>query len=101
MERIYLSRRNLMMLLSKLDRARDGEITACSIIKYQNDKDVFVQSMDAIAVTAVEDSALYANRSAGPMHEADEVNYATSVYQKIMGEPDVHTRDAPAPDNAG
>lgn len=101
MERIYLSRRNLMMLLSKLDRVKDGEDSACTIIKYQNHDDPFTQTMDAVTVTALEDDALYLGRRAGPMNEADEVVYATSVLETIMSKPDVHTRDAPAPNSEG
>jgi len=33
MEQIYLTRRNLETLLSKLDRAKRGELTDCTIIK--------------------------------------------------------------------
>lgn len=86
-EQIYLSRRNLLTLLSKLDRQRDGETTACTVIKFRNEKDPFTQSMDSIAVTAVEDDVYYANRNAGPMHPNDEVAMATSIYAKIMGLP--------------
>jgi hypothetical protein len=82
-ERIYLSRRNLLALLSKLDRAAAGDATAKTIIKYRNPKDPFVQTMDAIAVTAVEDKDYYVDRTPGVMHPADE--------------PDVGTRDAPPP----
>lgn len=85
-EQIYLSRRNLLALLSKLDRKAGGEATSCTIVKYHNPKDPFTQSMDSIAVTAVEDEDLYTNRNAGIMHPSD-----TS---------DVHTRVAPTPDNA-
>lgn len=85
-EQIYLSRRNLLTLLSKLDRKAAGESTACTIVKYHNPKDPFTQSMDSVVVTAVEDEDLYVNRSAGAMHPSDT--------------PDVHTRDAPTPDNA-
>ena len=82
-EQIYLSRRNLLTLLSKLDRAKSGDATAKTIVKYMNPKDPFVQTMDSIAVTAVEDEDYYVDRTPGVMHPADE--------------PDVGTRDAPAP----
>ena len=37
MEIIYLSRRNLQVLLSKLDRKKAGETSACTLIKYKVD----------------------------------------------------------------
>ena len=83
-EQIYLSRRNLLTLLSKLDRAKSGDATAKTIVKYMNPKDPFVQTMDSIAVTAVEDEDYYIDRTPGVMHPADE--------------PDVGTRDAPPPE---
>ena len=84
-ERIYLSRRNLLVLLSKLDRKADGDETACTIIKYQNKNDPFVQTMDSIRVTAVEDDDYYVDRCAGRMNPLDE--------------PDVHTLDARTPED--
>lgn len=83
-EQIYLSRRNLLMLLSKLDRKAAGESTACTVIKYKNPADPFIQSMDCISVTAVEDDEYYANRNAGPMHPNDEVAVATKVIGQAM-----------------
>ena len=83
-EQIYLSRRNLMMLLSKLDRQAAGESTSCTVIKYQNKSDPYVQSMDAIAVTAIEDDKFYANRNPGAMHPNDEVAVATKLYGDLM-----------------
>lgn len=86
-EQIYLSRRNLLTLLSKLDRQRDGESTACTVIKFRNEADPYIQSMDTIAVTAVEDDVYYAKRNAGPMHPDDEVAIATRLYSQAMGLP--------------
>lgn len=58
--------------------------------------DQFVQTMDAIAVTAIENEDYYTKRSAGPMHPADEVAVATKMYGDAMGiKSDVCTRDAP------
>lgn len=82
-ERIFLSRRNLLALLSKLDRKAEGDNTACTIVKYQNPSDPFVQTMDSIAVTAVEDKDYYTTRNAGIMDPRDV--------------PDVGTSDAPPP----
>lgn len=69
---VFLSRRNLLALLSKLDRQENGEGTACSIIKFQNPLDEHQQSMKEIKVTAISDSVAYGNRIAGAMHLADE-----------------------------
>jgi hypothetical protein len=71
-EQIFLSRRHLLVLLSKLDRKAKGDDTACTIIKYRNKDDPFVQTMDSIAVTAVEDADYYVNRTPGEMHPKDE-----------------------------
>ncbi len=73
MDKIYLSRRNLLALLSKLDRNQVAEVSACTIIKYRGDGP-FRQSMDSCMVTAVEDDEYYSNegRPAGAMHPADE-----------------------------
>ena len=70
---IYLSRRNLLALLSKLDRAEAGEETACTIIKYQAISNRYAQSMDECYVVAIEDEEYYGaqKRSAGTMHLKD------------------------------
>lgn len=74
--KIYLSRRNLMALLSKLDRDAAGESTYCSIIKYQQLSPHYKQTMKVIMVTAVQDEDYYTDqaRSAGEMHPDDEKN---------------------------
>ena len=74
MNRIYLSRRNLEILLSKLNRQLNGEITACTIIKLKNKEDPpqYQQTMNEIAVTAVENDMLYTNRNPGAMLAVDE-----------------------------
>jgi hypothetical protein len=72
MQQVYLSRRNLLTLLSKLDRvALHGDSSACTIIKQDTVHPVYPCS-DVIAVTAVEDKDYYTDRMAGPMHPADE-----------------------------
>ena len=65
METVYLSRRNLLTLLSKLDRRALGEETKCTLIKHQNVGAPFCQSMIEISVTAVEDTEYYTKRSPG------------------------------------
>jgi hypothetical protein len=69
--RVYLSRRNLEALLSKLDRKAKGEDTACTIIKSDNKHPVYPQSMSEIMVVAVEDSDYYVDRPAGEMWPTD------------------------------
>lgn len=76
---IYLSRRNLEALLSKLDRLEVGEETACAIIKVQGGTEEYKQTMKSIKVIAVPDDLYYAamNRPAGMMHPADELRLST------------------------
>ena len=69
---LYLSRRNLLALLSKLDRQEAGDETACAIIKYSNPTVPYCNTIDQVVVTAVADEEFYANRSPGAMHPADE-----------------------------
>lgn len=71
---LFLSRRNLEVLLSKLDRKAAGEETLCTIFKVQNDKPRYRQTMKFVAVVAVDDDAYYGalDREAGEMLPADE-----------------------------
>jgi len=69
---LYLSRRNLLALLSKLDRQAAGDATACAIVKYSNPTDPYCNTIDQVTVVAVPDDEFYANRSPGAMHPADE-----------------------------
>jgi hypothetical protein len=50
MQRVYLTRRNLLALLSKLDRAAAGENTECTILK-QDTLHPHYPSSDIIQVT--------------------------------------------------
>jgi hypothetical protein len=70
---IYLSRRNLLALLSKLDRLEAGDETACAIVKYANPSDPYCNTIDQVTVIAIPDEKFYTNRSPGAMHPADEV----------------------------
>ena len=70
---IYLSRRNLLVLLSKLDRLENGDETACAIIKTANPSDPYCNTIDQVVVTAIPDEEFYANRQPGVMHPLDEV----------------------------
>lgn len=72
--KVYLSRRNLLTLLSKLDRDAAGEETACTLIKHRQPSPVYRQTMDKIAVIAVDDEAYYGaqQRPAGEVHPSDD-----------------------------
>lgn len=55
MERVYLSRKNVTVLLSKLNRQMNGDSTFCTIIKCDNKHLLYPQTMPSIKVTAYED----------------------------------------------
>lgn len=59
METLYLSERNLRTLLSKLERRKNGEPTAGTLIKHKSLSEAFQQSMDAVMVVAVLDEEYY------------------------------------------
>jgi hypothetical protein len=71
MQRVYLTRRNLLTLLSKLDRKAEGAETACTIVK-QDTKHPQYPCSDAIMVTALEDKDYYTDREAGEVFIVDE-----------------------------
>lgn len=70
MNQIYLTRRNLLTLLSKLDRQAAGETTACTIIKHDTVHPKF-PIQEAVIVTAIEDEEYYEDREPGDVHFAD------------------------------
>lgn len=70
--KIFLSRRNLMSLLSKLDRKARGEESACTLIKNDSSNARYKQTMKSIQVTAVEDAEYYYDRPPGEVHPSDE-----------------------------
>lgn len=72
MVKLYLSRRNLLTLLSKLDRKRAGEETKCTIIKCDTEHPTHPQSVDYIEILAMEDEDYYIDREAGFVHPKDE-----------------------------
>ena len=75
MPTVYLSRRNLLTLLSKLDRnASDPDASSATILKRDNEHATYPQSHDLIVVTAVEDAVYYVDRQPGPVHPLDERN---------------------------
>lgn len=71
---VYLSRRNLLTLLSKLDRNANGDcdVSACCIIKNDNTHPVYPQTMKSIYVIAIEDEVYYTDRLPGVVHPKDE-----------------------------
>ncbi len=73
--RIYLSKRNLLTLLSKVERFEKGEETKCSLIKYKNELDPYCMEIggeDSVMVIAIPDEKYYVGREAGTVHEKDE-----------------------------
>lgn len=66
MKRLFLSRRNLVTLLNKLDRP-DSQ---CTLIKTDTVHPTYPCS-DVIMVTAVEDEDYYIDRDAGYVHPED------------------------------
>jgi hypothetical protein len=71
MNKVYLSRRNLLSLLSKLDRKANGEETACTLIKCDCDHAKFPQTMKQVSIVAVEDKDYYVDRLPGEVLPAD------------------------------
>lgn len=85
---LYLSHRNLQVLLSKLDRVAAGGASSCTIVKHRQPSPCFQQTDAAVVVTAREDGDVVSGltvvgvpdepyyggqgRSAGVMHPADE-----------------------------
>ena len=69
--KVYLSRRNLEALLSKLDRQALGDSTQCTLIKRDNVHPVYPQTMKEVHVIAVEDDAYYADRAPGAIYPKD------------------------------
>jgi hypothetical protein len=68
MEQVYLSRRNLLVLLAKLDANKvQAGTSACTLVKQDTIHPVYPCS-DVIQVTAVEDAEYYTDRRAGAMH---------------------------------
>lgn len=77
MEQVYLSRRNLLTLLSKLNRKAKGEPTACTLLKQDNKHPVYPQTMSKIMITALEDEEYYKDREPGPVNPIDEAAIAS------------------------
>ena len=82
MEQIYLTRRNLLTLLSKLNRKKSGESTERTLIKSDNRHPEFPQSMPHCMVTALEDEEYYTDRPYGEVHQKDDPNANAQVHAK-------------------
>lgn len=67
---VYLTRRNLLTLLSKLDRVRAGDQSACTLTKHDTSHPKYPCSV-VTKVTAVEDENYYTDRDPGRVHESD------------------------------
>jgi hypothetical protein len=74
MKKVYLSRRNLLSLLAKLDRKAAGGDTACAIIKSDTAHPKYPQTIKDLMVVAVEDEDYYAERLPGAVHPDDNPN---------------------------
>lgn len=69
---VFLTRRNLLSLLNKLDRnQREPGASACTLIKHDNTHPTFPQSHQTIRVRAIEDDVYYQHRFPGPVHHED------------------------------
>jgi hypothetical protein len=71
-ERVYLSKRNLLTLLSKLERFEKGEETKCAIVKHANPLDPYCSTIDEITVFAIPDEQYYTRRMYGEVHPSDD-----------------------------
>lgn len=60
MEKLYLSKREIAILLDKLDSARNGEPSSCTIIKSDNAHPVFPQTVRRLSIKATETQDGYA-----------------------------------------
>lgn len=72
--KLYLSRRNLLTLLSKLDRYAAGDHTNCAIIKRSSHLDPYcldLQGETDIMVIAIPDDKYYTEREPGEVHPLD------------------------------
>lgn len=85
MQQVFLSRRNLITLLSKLDRKQNGNIDdneEVFINKHDNKHPLYPQTDPWIRVTALEDEEYYTNREPGIFSDSTELGIANSKYNK-------------------
>ena len=69
MEKIYLSRRNLLALLGKLDRVKAGQYSTRAIIKKDTKHPKYPQTLSKVAIIALEDNDYYTDREPGDEQE--------------------------------
>lgn len=76
---VYLSRRNLLSLLSKLDRAKAGHATKCTLTKEDTSHPKYPCTF-VTDVIAVEDDEYYGSgdREAGAVHPLDDPTVPTA-----------------------
>lgn len=66
--KLFLTRRNLLTLLEKLDHVANGGSSACTLIKNDTTHSVYpITGASSIAVTAVEDDVYYQGQTPGPV----------------------------------
>ncbi len=70
--KIFLSRRNLLTLINKLDRVREGGSSMCTLIKTDNVHPLYAQTMPYCIIRALEDEDYYSGRAPGPVLPVDE-----------------------------
>lgn len=73
MVQLYLSRRNLLTLLDKLNGRKEGIDSKCTIIKMDMQHKTFPQTHSPIFITAVEDEDYYVDRKPGRMREDNKI----------------------------
>ena len=72
---VYLSKRNLLTLLSKLERFEKGEETKCAIIKRAVTLDPYcMRGIDSCMIVAIPDEKYYVGRKPGAMDPRDTPN---------------------------
>lgn len=71
MAQIYLTRRNLLTLLAKLDRNKVGGDSKCTIVKCDDTHPKYPQSVKVCYVTALEDEEYYTDRKPGSVWPED------------------------------
>lgn len=75
MEQVFLSRRNLLTLLSKLDRVKLGEKSTCSLVKNDTCNLSYPQTCECIMITAVENEDYYTEREPGEVLAKDDPSF--------------------------
>ena len=69
---LFLTRRNLLTLLEKLDHVVGGGSSACTIIKNDTTNPNFpITGATSVTVTAVENDIYYQNEVPGPVMDMD------------------------------